>query len=293
MKMLTLVVTMAIGVGIGAGVAVAVQYGVKEPQEDSSALRAAAEQRDREMLRKIRAVEQRIQEMSERIEEIRTDVQESVRNMQKDLPQQVAKRLAEGRLLGGGADAGLAGEALEERVRKAVRQAMGGKRAGAATPLGKKVTLDALAARLDWKADEAQAVADVVRDAKGRMKDLLATPRTDGTSILDDFIAELATAVQQEGGPGAQKMLLRFFGKLMREKVPGRNSSYFEEIMALRQQTEGDLKRVLGGKYGAYAALGIEDPLDRLKIPDDPLEKYIQEKLQERLGRTPPDDDRR
>jgi len=156
-------------------------------------------------------------------------------------------------------------------------------------PIVGKTTIDAVAIRLNLNAVEKENLENILRSRKQEYMKVLLTPREDGSSLFDELADEFVTAIQTEGPPGAHKVFVKFFGRIMREKVPGMDKTYFEELERIKGETQDEIRELLGEeRYEDYVALGINDPLDKIKIPKEPFEAYIMKKAQERGVVLPP-----
>jgi hypothetical protein len=90
--------------------------------------------------------------------------------------------------------------------------------------------------------DQEDAVVRSIDAGKRRVFDLLAIPREDGRSMVDD----LRDALQADGDPG-EAMQKWFFG-LMKERIPGRQETYLTEILKIQRTTWDGIGRTLDEK---------------------------------------------
>jgi len=279
-----LLVGVIVGVVVGGGVGLATLFVGQGGGEDKVG-------KFEQVLSAVKKVENRLSALEEHIAELE-DALDTLSARQKGvdataLKQVVAEALQSRSVVGKDTRSReVGGEEIEKRVEKAVERAV--KRlAPVPRPRGGKWALAALADALKMDAQTADSFAQIIRDGKRRMLALLRTPKPDGTTVLDDFLVALSKALREQGPDGAKKAFGAFFARLMREKVPGQQTTYFEQITYLRDRTEAEIRRLLGDKYASYAALGIDDPLDKIKVPDDPLESYIQNALKEQMAGEP------
>jgi len=279
------VVAIVVGVVVGGGLGGVMLYmgGGREKEKDAA--------RFEEILGALKKVENRIALLEEEV----ADVEESLNalaNQTGRLDMGAMRQIVEEALKKRTTpqtpptpQPGQSPDDLTARIEKAVEKAI--RRIQPKRPPGGKWTLAALADTLKIDARTADSIAQAVRDGKQKILNLLLTPRPDGTSILDEFVTDLAKSIREKGPEAAKQVLQRFFMRLMREKVPGDEATYFQKIVNIHQQVNADIQRLLGPKYPKYEALGIDDPTDKIKIPDDPLESYIQQALQQQLGGEP------
>ncbi|MCX7703406.1 MAG: hypothetical protein N2234_04815, partial [Planctomycetota bacterium] len=175
----------------------------------------------------------------------------------------------------------LSKEELKRLVKEAVSERV--------EPVLGKIALDDFSIRLNLSAAEKDSLEHLLRSKKESVKNLLLTPRADGSNLLDDMANELIPALQTEGEEGARRVFIKFFGRIMKENVPGMEKTYFEEAQRIKEETKNEMRRLLGAeKYNGYLAMQIEDPLDKIKIPDDPIELYLFKKMQEKGVAPPP-----
>jgi hypothetical protein len=148
--------------------------------------------------------------------------------------------------------------------------------------LGKKPALSAVAARIELEKDEQAAIEDILHRKKLEVMSILKTPRDDGSNLLDEFADELIEiySSEQPDAGAAVKAYMKLFGRLATEKVPGSSETYLSRLGKIEQETRTAYRDTLSEKkYSAFEALGIENTTE-IKIPDEPIDKYVQQRLE-------------
>jgi hypothetical protein len=178
------------------------------------------------------------------------------------------------------APAGVPPESVVRRedVEKLIEQKMKGHQ-----PQRGPVPIEALAEQLKLDEAEKKAIEDILRQKKNERMTLLKTPRADGSNLLDEFADGLVKAMSS-GEPDEHAMRevhMKFQRRMMTEKVPGGETTYAEITMKQQQETREALKAALSREqYQAFEAMGIPNALEQIRIPDDPMEIYIHQRLQ-------------
>jgi|GEM_PF-3341807 len=167
----------------------------------------------------------------------------------------------------------------KDELKKLVQEAV----AERPSPVIGKIGIDDFAIKLNLNAAEKDKLEETLRRKKEEMKQILLTPTPNGSSLLDELANEIIPVLQTEGEEGVRKVFIKYFGRIMRERIPGSEKTYFEEIARIGSETKEEMKQILGEqKYNAYLALQIDDPLDKIKLPNDPIEAYLFKKMQEK-----------
>ena len=189
-----------------------------------------------------------------------------------------------------GAPAGVSGDALrkedlEKLIDKKLRES--GPLQGQGPP-----RFEALADRLELDETQRKELEDILRGKKTEHLNILKTPRADGSNLLDEFGDELVEAIRN-GKPNddtARPVFMNFHRRMMTEKVPGTDTTYAQTMMKAQQETRVAFKEALPqDKFQAMLKLGIHNPLD-MRIPEEPLESYIQGRLRAAGVAPPPGD---
>ena len=73
---------------------------------------------------------------------------------------------------------------------------------------------------------------------------------------------------------------MKFFQRISAEKVPGTEKTYFVEMLSLQEETRKAFKATLSKEqFRAFEVLGIQNPMEDIKIPNDPIGLYIEQRL--------------
>lgn len=96
----------------------------------------------------------------------------------------------------------------------------------------KKPTLDAFAEVLELDEEQrARAAREIVRGQR-EIRSLLEIPADDGTVFLDELVETLAVGMAEP--KEAQPRMMKLFGRLITEKVPGTNVTYAARAEAIK-----------------------------------------------------------
>lgn len=166
-----------------------------------------------------------------------------------------------------------AGDAVAERLERRIEAVAARERARGAD--GKwHAPIDELAQELGAEGETRAAVVRVLDGAKDQVCSILQTQRADGASLLDDY----AKALRDTGD--APRATQAFFQRILAEKVPGTDETYFVAITRVTEATERDLGRHLGdAKMEKLRALRV-DLLD-VKTGHDPVGDAVRERLKQ------------
>lgn len=152
--------------------------------------------------------------------------------------------------------------------------------------------LEEVAQQLGLEELEAKELEDILRSKKTEHFNLLKTPRADGSNLLDEFGDALVEAIRA-GKPDdqtARPVFMKFHQSIMTEKVPGTDNTYAELLQKKQRETRDAFKNALSDEqFRKLQAMGVQNPMD-MRIPDEPMEAYIQSRLKA-AGITPPPGD--
>ncbi len=204
----------------------------------------------------------------------------------QELREEIARvdRKAEARPLAAAADAAGKPGALptlvtEEDIRKIVDEAIAQKvedkveekvKAKGGGGLGdRKMPLHDMAKELALDPAVQAKVADIANVAKKDIFTIISTPRADGTCVTDELIE-----VMLKGDAPAMQQL---FAKLLTEKIPGTDTTYFAGAENVKQKAHQQLQLTMGAEsYARYKHMQVH-PND-IQTGYDPFAEYITQK---------------
>lgn len=136
-----------------------------------------------------------------------------------------------------------------------------------------KPSMEELDGELDLTEAQQEQMNQIFDAAHDEVYVLLKTQRLDGSSLLDDFVADLKTG---EDASGATK---RFFQRLLEDKVPGTDRTYLTDLIGLR----GEVERQLGdhldeSQVTKLSTLNVD--LLGVRTGHDPVKDYVESRLQ-------------
>jgi hypothetical protein len=141
-------------------------------------------------------------------------------------------------------------------------------------PKDKKPPLKRLAMALDLDQQQQDEVKNLVFDGQRKMLALLEQPGPDGVPFTEKFVDAFTS-----GEP--QKQMTKVFLELTMAQVPGKETTYIQEIEGMKKKVTKSFQNVFTEEqYERYEAMGV-DPLE-IKIKDNPFETYILERLKEK-----------
>ena len=131
----------------------------------------------------------------------------------------------------------------------------------------KKPPIDALASTLELTDDQRHLTEQEIIRGQREMLDVLGTPTWDGTVLLDDLVETFA---QSLATPGKDPGMMKLFGKLLTEKVPGTDDTYGVRIEGIKRSVKDTLRGVWRPEqYAEFEAWGV-DPLEVKDVPGTP-----------------------
>jgi hypothetical protein len=133
---------------------------------------------------------------------------------------------------------------------------------------GKKRPLRDVAKELEMPHEVEVAMAKVVNEAKQASFELLQTPRSDGTNLVDDLVAAF------KSGEKATENVQQVFMRIFKENVPGTNETYFAAVLKISEEAMKKFETVLTPEQlTKYKHTGV-GPLD-LETGFDPFAEYM------------------
>jgi hypothetical protein len=169
---------------------------------------------------------------------------------------------------------GAAGDAVAERLERRIEAVARRERARGAD--GKwHAPIDELSKELGAEEALRGEMVRVFDGGKDRVCDILLTRRGDGLSLVDDY----AKALRDSGDAAGSTQTL--FKRILEEKVPGTDETYFVAITRVQEGMERDLARHLGdARMEKFRALSV-DLLD-VKTGHDPVGDAVRERLKQK-----------
>ncbi|TET31872.1 MAG: hypothetical protein E3J72_21200 [Planctomycetota bacterium] len=141
-------------------------------------------------------------------------------------------------------------------------------------PKDKKPPLKRLAMALDLNQQQQDDVKSMVFEAQRSVLNLLEQPGPDGIPFTEKFVDAFTS-----GEP--QKQMTKVFLELTMAQVPGKETTYIQEIEGMKKKISKQFQTVFTDEqYERYEAMGV-DPLE-IKIKDNPFEAYILERMKEK-----------
>lgn len=163
---------------------------------------------------------------------------------------------------------GTSPEALQELVASAVKKGLEEHKSWGDE---KKPTLSELKDALALNGQQEVTLKGVLDAGKQQAYDVTVIARADGTNKLDDFVKAMKSADPQGES-------IKAFTSLATEKVPGRTTTYLEEIMKVQESVKIELRRQMSGdQYTKFEQMQV-DVLE-VKTGFDPFEKYVLENI--------------
>lgn len=133
---------------------------------------------------------------------------------------------------------------------------------------GKKRPLRDVAKELEMPHEVEVAMAKLVNEAKQASFELLQTPRSDGTNLVDDLVAAF------KSGEKATENVQQVFMRIFKENVPGTNETYFAAVLKISDEAMKKFEGVLTPEQlTKYKHTGV-GPLD-LETGFDPFAEYM------------------
>jgi hypothetical protein len=115
-------------------------------------------------------------------------------------------------------------------------------------------------------------MSDAIKASQKVVFDLLATPRNDGTNVLDDFVEAMKDPEH------AEEKMQKAFLQIFTAKLPGSEETYLGRVMAEKQALLGEFKNILTeDQMKRYNRLG-QDPHE-IQTGYDPFGEYVAERL--------------
>jgi hypothetical protein len=197
----------------------------------------------------------------------------------------VAARGPDGELLVGeaGADVqALVDAAVEKRTQQVVQDLK--------LKEDKKPLIETFASALELTDDQRHRTEQEIVRGQREMLDVLATPTWDGSVLLDELVETFAQSMAAPGKDAGRMM--RLFGKLLTEKVPGTDETYGARIDAIKRSVKDTLRTVWQPEqYAEFEAWGV-DPLEVKNVPGTPnaaIERRVLDRARD-LGVELPED---
>lgn len=171
----------------------------------------------------------------------------------------------------GAESANAVGDAVASRIERRIEAIAARERARGGD--GKwKAPIDELSNELEIDAAKKAEVVQVLDAGRDRVCEVLLARRADGTSILDDYAGAL------RAGADAGTTTQAFFKRIVAEKVPESDETYFAAIMKVHEGVERDLAtRLDATRMEKLRALRV-DLLD-VKTGHDPVGDAVRERL--------------
>lgn len=136
--------------------------------------------------------------------------------------------------------------------------------------------LSQVAATLELEAWQREQVQREVLNGQKETLALLSTPTKDGTLMIDEIMTTYINA-QALPPEQAQASLMKFYGRLMTEVVPGTGETYAQRMAAVNSRVSDGLRRSFSqDQWTEYEKMGITDPT-QIQVEGSPWEKAFQE----------------
>jgi hypothetical protein len=163
-------------------------------------------------------------------------------------------------------------EALESKVRELEEQISEvQKRLQKGNP-DPKPSFERFAARLELDESQKEAVKDALIRGQQELLDKIKLPLADGSVIVDDLAeAFYQSSMNPEEG---QKHMMKVFGRLMVEKVPGTETTYLETIEEMNRNISTEMKSFMTDEQSKAFSEWSPKPID-IELDDGPLAQYI------------------
>jgi len=174
---------------------------------------------------------------------------------------------------------------VDDAVNRKAKQVMDEMRIKA----NKKPAMEVFAKVLELTAKQRASAERIVVEGQREVGVILDMPTADGTNLKDELIELVALGFAQ---PGKDHGWRRWFGRVLREKIPGTDETYGARIESVKNAMRATFKREwTDAQYREFAEWKV-DPTEIKDVPGSPnaeLLKVILERARE-LGADIPDD---
>ncbi len=168
-----------------------------------------------------------------------------------------------------------------ERVKELVDEAVEKKAKQFRAMANKKPSIDVFAETLELTDEQRAATEQEVLRGQRDIRSLLETPTEDGTIFLDELVEVIATGMAKP--KEAQAGMMKLFGRLMNERVPGTNETYAARAEAVKQSVRRSFQRTWSeAQYERFKAWRM-DPTEVQGIEGSPWQD-LEGRIRERAG---------
>lgn len=177
-------------------------------------------------------------------------------------------------------DAALAEAATTPEALKAlVDQAVSKKAAQLQGMQNKKPSMEVFAKTLELTDEQRQAAEQDVLRAQRDVRAILEMPTADGANLMDDLVEVLADSMAHPDK--AQGRIMKYFGRLLSEKIPGSDETYAVRIEGVKGSLKETLRRNWSKEQYATFEAWQMDPTEVKEIEGSPW-KEIEGRVIER-----------
>lgn len=133
----------------------------------------------------------------------------------------------------------------------------------------KKPAMEVFASMLELSREQRAQTERVVLEGQQEIHGILATPTSDGTSLMDQIVEIAARGLAE---PGKDHGFGRWVARVFSEKVPGTDETYGARIESVKNAMRATLRREWSeAQYREFEAWGV-DPSEIEKVPGSPNE---------------------
>lgn len=157
----------------------------------------------------------------------------------------------------------------------------------------KKPPMDLFAKTLELTDLQREAAGQEIVRAQNDIKSILEIPAEDGTVFLEELVEVFASGMANPGKNAERSM--KFFGRLLSEKVPGTDETYATRIDGVKRRVSATFKRDWNEKQYATFEMWQMDPTEVQGLegsPWTPLGERIVERAKQLGAKIPEVDDR-
>jgi len=231
---------------------------------------------------RLREMEKRLTEASERIETQNEQHHAAMAGLSDEL-QTTARRVEEAMVDAGG-QPGVVVPAPgvsapdDDRIKKMIESKVEEEVKKQQSKDQKKPPLSQVAATLGLSEYQREQMRREVVRAQEEMIEVLSIPTSDGTVLIDELLS-MYSGKEASTPEEAQARMLKIFGRLSSEKVPGSEETYVKRMESVNRRVTDAFRRDLTPEqWTEYEKMGIPDPTE-IQVKGSPWEKAFQEFL--------------